>query len=109
MVTDFPFFIIRMLDSLVYWANEAAYRWKLRGMCMWSLGQEDLRTLGVATKTNRVIKGTSAKVGVLFISTKGGILNERNMELDPSCGDNSNRWILRMVFRRSRRIFYMRY
>ena len=23
--------------------NEAAYRWKLRGMCMWSLGQEDLR------------------------------------------------------------------
>ena len=39
------------------------------------------KTLGVATKTNRVIKGTSAKVGVLFISTKGGILNERNMEL----------------------------
>ena len=31
------------VDSLVYWANEAAYRWKLRGMCMWSLGQEDLR------------------------------------------------------------------
>ena len=31
------------VDSLVYWANEAAYRWKPRGMCMWSLGQEDLR------------------------------------------------------------------
>ena len=31
------------VDSLVYWANQAAYRWKLRGMCMWSLGQEDLR------------------------------------------------------------------
>lgn len=31
------------VDSLVYWSNEAAYRWKLRGMCMWSLGQEDLR------------------------------------------------------------------
>ena len=31
------------VDSLVYWANEAAYRWKVRGMCMWSLGQEDLR------------------------------------------------------------------
>lgn len=31
------------VDSLVYWANESAYRWKLRGMCMWSLGQEDLR------------------------------------------------------------------
>ena len=31
------------VDSLVYWANEAAYRWNLRGMCMWSLGQEDLR------------------------------------------------------------------
>ena len=30
------------VDSLVYWANEAAYRWNLRGMCMWSLGQEDL-------------------------------------------------------------------
>lgn len=26
-----------------YWANQAAYRWKLRGMCMWSLGQEDMR------------------------------------------------------------------
>lgn len=31
------------VDSLIYWANEAAYRWKLRGMCMWSLGQEDMR------------------------------------------------------------------
>ncbi len=31
------------VDSLVYWANQAAYRWKLRGMCMWSLGQEDMR------------------------------------------------------------------
>ena len=31
------------VDSLVYWANEVAYRWKLRGMCMWSLGQEDMR------------------------------------------------------------------
>jgi len=31
------------VDSLVYWANEAAYRWKLRGMCIWSLGQEDMR------------------------------------------------------------------
>ena len=31
------------VDSLVYWANQAAYRWKLKGMCMWSLGQEDLR------------------------------------------------------------------
>jgi hypothetical protein len=31
------------VDSLIYWANEAAYRWKVRGMCMWSLGQEDLR------------------------------------------------------------------
>ncbi len=31
------------VDSLVYWANESAYRWKLRGMCMWSLGQEDFR------------------------------------------------------------------
>ena len=31
------------VDSLVYWANEAAYRWKLRGFAMWSLGQEDMR------------------------------------------------------------------
>lgn len=31
------------VDSLVYWANEAAYRWKLRGIAIWSLGQEDLR------------------------------------------------------------------
>ena len=31
------------VDSLVYWANEAAYRWGLRGVAIWSLGQEDLR------------------------------------------------------------------
>lgn len=31
------------VDSLVYWANEAAYRWKLRGIAIWSLGQEDMR------------------------------------------------------------------
>jgi len=30
-------------DSFVYWANEAAYRWKLRGIAIWSLGQEDMR------------------------------------------------------------------
>ena len=31
------------VDSLVYWANEAAYRWGVRGFAMWSLGQEDMR------------------------------------------------------------------
>lgn len=31
------------VDSLVYWANEATYRWKLRGIAIWSLGQEDMR------------------------------------------------------------------
>jgi spore germination protein YaaH len=31
------------VDSIVYWANEAAYRWGLRGFALWSLGQEDLR------------------------------------------------------------------
>ncbi|GHV35071.1 hypothetical protein FACS18949_12310 [Clostridia bacterium] len=31
------------VDSLVYWSNEAAYRWGLRGIAIWSLGQEDLR------------------------------------------------------------------
>ena len=31
------------VDSLVYWANQAAYRWSLRGFALWSLGQEDLR------------------------------------------------------------------
>jgi spore germination protein YaaH len=31
------------VDSIVYWANEAAYRWGLRGVALWSLGQEDLR------------------------------------------------------------------
>jgi hypothetical protein len=31
------------VDSLVYWSNEAAYRWGLRGFALWSLGQEDLR------------------------------------------------------------------
>ena len=31
------------VDSLVYWSNEAAYRWGLRGIAIWSLGQEDMR------------------------------------------------------------------
>jgi spore germination protein YaaH len=31
------------VDSLVYWSNEAAYRWGLRGVAIWSLGQEDMR------------------------------------------------------------------
>jgi len=31
------------VDSLVYWSNEAAYRWNLRGIAIWSLGQEDMR------------------------------------------------------------------
>jgi len=31
------------VDSIVYWTNEAAYRWGLRGFALWSLGQEDLR------------------------------------------------------------------
>jgi hypothetical protein len=31
------------VDSLVYWSNEAAYHWGLRGVAIWSLGQEDLR------------------------------------------------------------------
>ncbi len=31
------------VDSMVYWANEAAYRWGLRGVAIWSLGQEDMR------------------------------------------------------------------
>jgi hypothetical protein len=31
------------VDSLVYWANQAAYRWNLRGFALWSLGQEDTR------------------------------------------------------------------
>lgn len=31
------------VDSLIYWANEAAYRWKLKGIAIWSLGQEDMR------------------------------------------------------------------
>lgn len=31
------------VDSLVYWSNEAAYRWRLRGIAIWSLGQEYIR------------------------------------------------------------------
>lgn len=31
------------VDSLVYWSNEAAYRWNVRGIAIWSLGQEDMR------------------------------------------------------------------
>ncbi len=38
------------VDSLVYWANEAAYRWGLRGIAIWSLGQEDMRLWEVMPK-----------------------------------------------------------
>lgn len=31
------------VDSLVYWANQMAYKWGLRGIAVWSLGQEDMR------------------------------------------------------------------
>ncbi|MCM1463362.1 MAG: glycosyl hydrolase family 18 protein [Bacteroides sp.] len=31
------------VDSLLYWANQAAYHWKMRGFALWSLGQEDMR------------------------------------------------------------------
>ena len=40
------------VDSIIYWMNEAAYRWKLRGVCMWSLGQEDLRLWNWLPKQN---------------------------------------------------------
>lgn len=40
------------VDSIIYWMNEAAYRWKLRGVCMWSLGQEDLRLWDWLPKQN---------------------------------------------------------
>ena len=39
----FSILYYQYVDSLVYWANEAAYRWKLRGIAIWSLGQEDMR------------------------------------------------------------------
>jgi spore germination protein YaaH len=31
------------VDSIVHWSNEAAYHWGVRGIALWSLGQEDLR------------------------------------------------------------------
>lgn len=40
------------VDSLIYWANEAAYRWKLKGVAIWSLGQEDMRLWEVMPKQN---------------------------------------------------------
>lgn len=43
MPDGFSILYYQDVDSLIYWANQAAYRWKLRGMCMWSLGQEDMR------------------------------------------------------------------
>ncbi len=45
------------VDSLVYWANEAAYRWGLRGIAIWSLGQEDMRLWGGHAETNRINHG----------------------------------------------------
>ncbi len=34
---------IRMWTAWYIGLNEAAYRWGLRGMAIWSLGQEDMR------------------------------------------------------------------
>lgn len=31
------------VDSIVYWANEAAYTYGVSGIAIWSLGQEDMR------------------------------------------------------------------
>ena len=31
------------VDSIVYWANEAAYTYGVSGIAIWSLGQEDVR------------------------------------------------------------------
>ena len=31
------------VDSIVYWANEAAYTYDVSGIAIWSLGQEDMR------------------------------------------------------------------
>ena len=42
------------VDSLVYWANEAAYRWGLRGIAIWSLGQEDMRLWEVMPKLSLI-------------------------------------------------------
>ena len=46
----FPILYYQDVDSLVYWANEAAYRWGLRGIAIWSLGQEDMRLWEVMPK-----------------------------------------------------------
>ena len=35
--------IISDVDSIVYWANEAAYTYGVSGIAIWSLGQEDVR------------------------------------------------------------------
>ncbi len=40
------------VDSLVYWANQAAYRWKLRGMCMWSPGSGGYALMGMAAEAD---------------------------------------------------------
>ena len=40
---NFSILYYQDVDSLVYWANQAAYHWGLRGIAIWSLGQEDLR------------------------------------------------------------------
>ena len=69
------------VDSIVYWANEAAYRWGLRGFALWSLGQEDLRlwdcllytsypasrrnyTISAQIGSNNLSKGTNGQVGI---------------------------------------------
>ncbi len=39
----FPILYYQDVDRLVYWANEAAYCWKLRGIALWLLRQEDMR------------------------------------------------------------------
>lgn len=68
------------VDSLVYWANEAAYRWGVRGFAMWSLGQEDMRLLGSAAETDitlytDTVHEAVCKMQAAFIFHKGGIFS----------------------------------
>jgi hypothetical protein len=61
------------VDSIVYWANEAAYRWGLRGFALWSLGQEDLRLWEALPKQSTSEMRSCRKPTRLIFLQKSGL------------------------------------
>lgn len=55
------------VDSIVYWANEAAYTYGVSGIAIWSLGQEDMRLWEQYARSDIVLESNSLLRAVFFI------------------------------------------